>query len=229
MQEERDSTQQCLGICASVVTHMNQVHPDATNNTSTPLADDRQPAVTFGGLLSARQTTAETLKALKERLATTTTQLEKHLRDINNRLGNRPSHPLNQSNEQVAEQATMREEMESIKQCLAICSQAIMKADNERTNDFEDISMTDDGQQVVVSTIGDLISAKRVTAGARSFQWLGQMSDESLQQLSRDRRRLVTENETQPKSRTDSPFEGRWGAGVQLRSANQNDMGAIDK
>ena len=229
MQEERDSTQQCLGICAQVFTHIDQVHPNATDNTSTPLAGYQRPVITFGGLVSARQTTADTLKAMKEKLSTTTIQLEKHLQDINNRLEKFSSQPLKQSNEQAAEQDRMKEEMESIKQCLEICSQATMQADKERINDFEDITMTDDGQQVVVSTIGDLVSAKRVTAGARSIQWLGQMSDESLQQLSRDRSRIASENATQQQTGTDSQFEGRYGAGVKLRSLNLNDEGPIGK
>lgn len=224
MQEERDSTQQCLGICAQVFTHIDQVHPNAIENTSTPLGGYQGPVITLGGLLSARQTTADTFKALKERLSITTTQLEKHLQDVNSRLEKFSSQPLKESNEQAAEQDRMKEEMESIKQCLAICSQATMQANKERTNDFEDISLSDDGQQVVVATFGDLISAKRVTAGARSFQWIGQMSDESLQQLSRDRGRIATENATQQQTGTDAQFEGRYGAGVKLRSRNLNDV-----
>ena len=229
IQEERDSTQQCLGICAQVSTHIDQVHPNATNNTSIPLAGYQQPVVTFSGLLSARETTVDAFKACKERLSTTTTQLEKHLQDINNRLEKFSSQPLKQSNEQAAEQDTMKEELESIKQCLAICSQATIQANKERINDFEDVSMTDDGQQVVVSTFGDLVSAKRITAGARSFQWLGQMSDESLQQLSRDRGRVAAENVTQQQIVTGAQFEDRYGAGVRLRSLNLNDVGAMDK
>jgi hypothetical protein len=41
-----------------------------------------------------------------------------------------------------------------------------------RTNVFEDVSLDDDGHQVMVSTFGDLLFAKKVPAGARSRQWL---------------------------------------------------------
>ena len=225
MQEERESTQQCLGICAEVFTHIDQVHPNAIENTSTPLAGNQAPVVTPGELLFARKTTIDTFKVCKERLSTTSTLLEEHLQNINNRLARLSSEPPKQSDELAAEQNRMKEELESIKQCLAICSQATMQADKERINDFEDVYMTDDGQQVVVSTIGDLISAKRITAGARSFQWLGQMSDESLQQLSRDRSLMAAENATRQQTGTDTHFEGRYGAGVKLHSLNLNDIG----
>ena len=193
------------------------------DNTSTPLAGSKEPVLTFKGLLSARQTTADTIKACKEKLSVTSTQLEKHLQDLNNRLQKFSSPSPTQSKEAADEQDRMKEEMESIKQCLVICSQAVKQA--ERTNDYEDISMADDGQQVVVSTIGDLISAKRITAGNRSFQWLGQMSDESLQQLSRDRNLSATDNAAQQQTGRDAHFEGRYGTGVKLRSLNLNDDG----
>ena len=56
----------------------------------------------------------------------------------------------------------------------------IMKAEKRRINVFEDVLSNNDAYQVVVATLGDLISTKRVTTGARSKQWLGQMSDVSL-------------------------------------------------
>ena len=43
------------------------------------------------------------------------------------------------------------------------------------------------GNQIIVSTLGDLISARVITAGAGSTQWLGHMSDAPLQQLSQNR------------------------------------------
>ena len=79
----------------------------------------------------------------------------------------------------------MQEGKDNIEQCVIICAQALKKADQVRNNDFEDISAAEDAQQVV-TTLEDSISARRVTAGNRATQWLGQMSDATLQQLSRD-------------------------------------------
>ncbi|KAK9604814.1 hypothetical protein V6Z93_002765 [Aspergillus fumigatus] len=44
-----------------------------------------------------------------------------------------------------------------------------------------------------MSTIRDLISAKHITTGARSPQCFGQMSDETLQQLSRNHKLVLLE------------------------------------
>jgi len=62
----------------------------------------------------------------------------------------------------------LKAEMKSIKQCLAVCVQASEQVDSVRTNVFEDVSAAQDAHQVIVATLGDLISARQVTATARS-------------------------------------------------------------
>ena len=52
---------------------------------------------------------------------------------------------------------------------------------------FEDVSAAQGAHQVIVSTVGDLVSAKRVTANVGATSLLGQMSDATLQQLTRGR------------------------------------------
>jgi len=49
--------------------------------------------------------------------------------------------------------------------------------------DQDDVSADQEVHQVVFTTLGELISAKRIIVTARSTQWLGQMSNAALQQL----------------------------------------------
>jgi len=56
----------------------------------------------------------------------------------------------------------IREEKDCIEQCLGICAEAAGQADHARTNIVEDISSGHDSHQVVVATLGDLITARRV-------------------------------------------------------------------
>lgn len=46
---------------------------------------------------------------------------------------------------------------------------------------IEDMSMSNDGQQILVSTTGEPVRAKRMTAGSRVMQFVGSVSDESFQ------------------------------------------------
>jgi hypothetical protein len=131
--------------------------------------------------------TADVLRDYKDMITQTTSDLEEHLQEIESKLEALPLRRDTISDEDAAERERIQEEMDSTKQCLAICEQASEQAEKFRTNVFEDVSAARDAHQLVVATLGDLISAKRVTAGRSATQWLGQMSDASLQQLSRDR------------------------------------------
>ncbi|GCB25894.1 hypothetical protein AAWM_08779 [Aspergillus awamori] len=110
----------------------------------------------------------------------------------------------------------IKEERESIIKCLNVCSEASDLAHRARTNIFEDVTSSDESHQLVVSTIGDLISAKHIITGSKSAQWLGQMSDTSLQQLSRDFRGQVGIGE-EPRARAEkNEFNTRYGSGQLL-------------
>lgn len=54
---------------------------------------------------------------------------------------------------------------------------------------FEDLKTGEDAHLVIVSTSADgyPITAKKITTEARASKWLGQMSDQSLQTLSRNK------------------------------------------
>jgi hypothetical protein len=80
----------------------------------------------------------------------------------------------------------MAEELESIRQCLNICMQASEEeAEKARVYILKGVTSAEDSRQVLVSIVGDLIAAHRVSAGARSLQCIEQMSDETLQQVTR--------------------------------------------
>lgn len=125
------------------------------------------------------------LKDCKAGLALTSSELQFRLKEIDERLGKLSTdlhHHSPSESPRDGGQKFEKEEVESIRKCLAICADATDEASKERVNVFEDVKMADDGRQVIVATLGDLISATRITVGSRSLQVLGQMSDDSLQQ-----------------------------------------------
>lgn len=217
IQQEKDSTEKCLQICAQVSGYINRVHPDnvadvpstSDRDQTTTVADDSQPP-------SAKRVVDGTLKECKEKLATTSSELNERVQKLNDRLATFLSSGVRLSNDDRTELDQIQEEKDSLQQCLAICNQASEKTNGVRMNIFEDVTSVDDAQQLIVSTLGDLISAKRITTGSRSSQWLGQMSDDTVQQVSRDRS-LIGETLAEPQSGPSSDeFDERYGAGVQL-------------
>ena len=212
IQEERDSTKQCLRICSWVSNHIDQVETN-TFQDSTVSGKQRALVSTSEDYVPARRVTADGFKECKERLNKTSFKLERHLQEITARLDNKSP------NKQKGESGRIEEERNSIQQCIAICAEAAGQAESARTNVFEDVSAAQEAHQVAVATLGDLVFARRVTVGDRSAQWLGQMSDASLQQLSRDRSRVAEEKAAAPQSTKVGEFEDRHGAGKKLTSA----------
>jgi hypothetical protein len=210
MQEEKDSTLNCLDICAQVSKYIEQYKATAIKNAST--SSDGTQALTIG-LTSdsgnSGQVTAVALSECSEKIKNTTTELQKRLGVIHDRL----------NSASATDPRTIEEEKRSIQRCLDICDEAAVEAEKARTNTFEDVAVAEDSRQVVVSTVGDLISAKRMTAGARSLQLAGQMSDISLQHILhagvRDIYEASIPGDAENKS---SKFENRHGTGRNLGS-----------
>lgn len=95
------------------------------------------------------------------------------------------------------------------------------QTEQDRSVVLEDVSANDDAHQVIVSTRGDCVSAKRITAGVRTSQWLGQMADDTLKQLSQDRgvgssNYMSFTNGIQLDTQSDAKFEKQHGAGHKL-------------
>jgi conjugal transfer/entry exclusion protein len=215
MLEEKDSTKQCLAICAQVFEQVSQVRPNVFEDISAAKDAHQVDISTLGGLIPAKRVTAKVLEEFQDRLTSTTSELNENLQKINIRLQRLSSSGTRVLEEDTTERKRVQEEIDSIKQCLAICTQASEKADHVRTNVFEDVSAAKDAHQLIISTLGDLILAKQVTAGLGADQWLGQTSDATIQQLSRDRvdirGRAATDKGVEPHK-----FADQYGAGYKL-------------
>jgi hypothetical protein len=71
-----------------------------------------------------------------------------------------------------------------------------------RRNTFQDINAGPDSCQIIVSTAGALISARRIAATRGTTQFLGQMSDSTLQQLAcSDKERHIQKSHIAGKSK----------------------------
>lgn len=89
--------------------------------------------------------------------------------------------------DKTGEQNESQEEADNIKESLNFFDRISQETSKNRTNHFEDITTGDRSTQAVVSTLKDLISARRITSGSDSLQVLGQVSDDSLQCMLRER------------------------------------------
>jgi hypothetical protein len=216
IQEERDSTKQCIKICSEVSGHIDRVRPDVFRDITSATGVTSYSVTTLDELISARSATADALTKCKSTLSNTTAHLEQHLHTMDSHL--QVLHAENEGSTAKEMAENMKDEYDSAKHSLEFCTQASVRATESRINSFEDVSLEEDGHQAIISTFGDLISAKRVSAGPRSTQWMGQMSDESFQQLTKTLGRLSAEKQADTQAGATRPFENRFGAGFPLNA-----------
>lgn len=177
MEEERDATQQCLKFCAKVSAYIEEearsALPTAIMSPASSLAEPRLPFLM----------TAEACNSAQKNFISSTLQLQRYLCSINTQAQttlHRLPLPLIK---QTIEQQSLESEVESITDSLSLCDKAADQENEIRRNFYEDITVGDDSQQYIVS-LKDLISAKRVKAGDRSTQVMGQVPVTSLPDFS---------------------------------------------
>lgn len=104
--------------------------------------------------------TANVLKECKEIIRNTTSDLEEHLQEIDTRLQILCLRGARISDEDRTKRELVQEQKDSTRQCLDICAQVSEHIDQVQLNIFEDVSATQDTQQMIVATPGSLVSAK---------------------------------------------------------------------
>jgi hypothetical protein len=175
IKEERMSTQKCLQICAQLSDHIDQIQlpPNRSDGSPRHIGLDDVPV----------RLTTEGMRECKKSLAVTVAKLERHMKDLIDRLVTK-SKPATTSKEDLAELIMLREQWDTARQCMDICS----KADTHLKENVSTIDnyATGDAVQYMVSTDGSIIHGRNRGLGWRSRQVGGHLNDVSLQQISRD-------------------------------------------
>lgn len=210
MEEERQSAQQCILICESARSHIQTLQMQ--NNMQPPDAELNQD----------RRQTAIALSEARDRMVHMITDLQKRLVDLSAK--SLTTEVSLRSNEFEQDRVRLLKEIDTAKQCLEVCNMAADQASRQRVHVFGDISAEDNSQQIIVSTVGDLLNAKNIKVGNFSSQLLGSMTDASLQQLSMDRTTQYTS--THSRERDPSPND-KYGPGYKLNEkGSQSAMSA---
>lgn len=188
LQQERRSAIQCLQICSETavcIENLRQsiadVDEGARHVYQTPASPIQSPT------RSSKDITASALDYCHQQLNMTQHGVQARLRSLEEALETRSQSPsINVS------------ERQRIQDCLSLCEEALHESNKPRQNTYDSISAADDCEQFLISTVGELISAKNVTTGARSVQFFGQASNETMQAYfaSRGRRQLGNSRST---------------------------------
>ncbi|KAI9684821.1 MAG: hypothetical protein M1829_000196 [Trizodia sp. TS-e1964] len=222
IQEERLSTQKCLQICAQLSEHIDQI----------TLSSERSDPSAHANLDTIPKTiTINGLQECKNSLILTAAKLERHMKDIMDRMVAKSRAAIT-SEEELADLARLRDEWTTTRQCVNICSQAEIHL-KENTSTIDNYA-TGDAIQFMVSTDGKTIHGKNRGLGWRSRQVGGHLSDLTVQKISQDfstisfqsvERARPSPRENAPSGRDGAPddepaseFKERYGPGFKLPS-----------
>jgi hypothetical protein len=174
MQEDRLSTQQCLQICAQLSEHISQIQLRPKQ---------RSEGSSMESICAPERIAGEAMQECKMRLDQATAKLEGYMHDVINRLMIQSKASM--APDELADLEWLREEWSTARQCMDIC----FKADHnlkESISVIDNQATEDETVQFLVSTNEKTIHGKNRGDGFRIRQIGGHLSDESLQQLSRD-------------------------------------------
>jgi hypothetical protein len=173
IENERSSVEVCLHFCNDVLCHIDEMRfqpiMPGRNPKEMTTSDFRQrdltraEVVTLSGLKACSDILSETVEQLHAQRASTLSEVR------------------------VVEEETdvsiqkLEGELNSTQQCLEICNGAAGRASDSRVHVVENMEMGHDGQQLFVSSLGHLFDVRGVSAGDRAIQFVGSVSDLTLQ------------------------------------------------
>ena len=182
---EQETTEQCLGICSQVLSHINGLRllPVTKGEAASGATS---PGLSTRDLTRAHIMTLSTLKDCCDKLSDTLGRLRALEEDTNGRLQAVEVAPeQNNKTSPAQETRSLVRELNSARQCLSICSDASVWVNSGKVHTLEDITIGKDGKQMLIATLGELFDARRVQLGQGAMQVVASSSDASLQELFR--------------------------------------------
>lgn len=168
MPEEKQSTQEGLKICSQLSAQIEQLESTSREHPK------------FLRQLSAHKFIRNGLGVAEGSIQSLVSRLQAHEHDIDNRMEAIRS-AVSLSEQEVTQFAQLQETKESIRQCMRVVADASEAFGDERCNIFEDITMIDSSYGISVSTVKDLVVARRINLSGQARYFGGQISDESYQ------------------------------------------------
>ncbi|KAK1981002.1 hypothetical protein LZ30DRAFT_593631 [Colletotrichum cereale] len=176
IQNEKDSTEICLEICAQVQARIDEMHFQAISPS--PSSNE----ISCRSLTRAMVMTLSTLSQCRDMLTDNVSQLRRQKEEVSReQLG---SDTTSSSGPLEAEIKRLQEEADSTKTCLTICNDASEHA-TRGVHVLENMTTGHDGQQLFVSTLGDLFRVKGATTGDGGIQFVGSVGEGTLQEFFR--------------------------------------------
>ncbi|KAG5658697.1 hypothetical protein KAF25_010878 [Fusarium avenaceum] len=164
--EEKESTRKGLQICTELSLHIESLESTSSENQQ------------FSQQPSANKYIRSSLSSAKSSISLLESRLRNHGNEIDQRMDAMKLR-TNLSEDDINQLAQLQETKESIRQCMNVVADAGDDLVMDRANVFEDITMTDNAYGITVSTVKDLVVARRVNVQGQARYVGGQIDEAS--------------------------------------------------
>ncbi|UZP43473.1 hypothetical protein NXS19_011285 [Fusarium pseudograminearum] len=164
--EEKESTRKGLQICVELSEHIES------------LGSTTKESQQFSQQPTADKYIRSSLSSAKSSISLLEARLKSHGSKIDERM-DAMKVKQNLSEDDIIQLAQLQETKESIRQCMNVVADAGEDLAKERVNVFEDISMSDNSYGITVSTVKDLVLARRVNLQGQARYVGGQIDQAS--------------------------------------------------
>ncbi|KAE8383461.1 hypothetical protein BDV26DRAFT_139747 [Aspergillus bertholletiae] len=181
MEDEKQSTQRGLDFCQQFLDFMNQARSNVLGDFEHASREFHQPHTTPPS--QSTLINAEGFNSAHKEFMSWKIKLYQYLSEINRQS---PAQKVDFSplhRNPTSDSQTFQDEVRGFEDLLTFCKQAGKEANKQRTNYYEDIDVGDNTRLAVVNTLNDLISAKNIKSGNGSCVVLGQMSNDTVQNV----------------------------------------------
>ncbi|KAJ5935950.1 hypothetical protein N7454_005248 [Penicillium verhagenii] len=176
MEKEKNSTQKSLEICEQFYSLIDYLLGEVAHSLSPFDHTSSYFNPNVSSLINA-----EGINSTYKEITSWKLRLLQHLHGVDWIVQGQQRSIPRLNNEPEPEVQNFREELSGTESLPNFCKQVEEEAKQQRTHYFEDVSTGDNSRQAIVTTLDDLISAKRIKSGNNSYQALGRMADESIQ------------------------------------------------
>lgn len=174
LKDERMVTTQCLRICKDASSYLESLTDREPSLRQPPVPD---PTSDTQNQFEAQLLTRKILDDHRDKFS----EIIGRMRE---RLDTLPSEGTSRSDQQ---RLLLQEDIDVTRQSLEVCKRASNEVSQRKVYKVGEAIADEDSDQVLVTTLADLFDVKKASSTGRSAQFLGLVTDETLQRMSEDR------------------------------------------
>ena len=219
LKDERAVTTQCLRVCEDARSYLESLTDREPSLRQQPVPDR---ASDTQDQFEAQRLTRKTLDDHRDEFSEVIGRLRERLDTL----------PLEGTPRSDQQRLLLQEDIDISRQCLEVCKRASNEVSQRKVYKVGEAIADEDSDQVLVTSLADLFDVRKASSTGRSAQFLGLVTDETLQRISEDRYGsrfgTMASGTTDTKSSPSSPYTQTVITDPQHPAGRDRDQGSVE-